>query len=179
MLNVLLHNVYHTLVLAENVPACPSAVAPIKHLLLYYHNTKVACLTITRPHIRPTTLFASQCDSLWLRGRERRQLQRHPVRRQSEPHTAHGLYNVRMQQSSVPARPSSPLTTTVTHENMVKRPPTPPSPEDSQFFTVVNPYPAQPYLTMEDSKTFARWIACIVGEENILSFHYKPKVSLL
>ena len=75
--------------------------------------------------------------------------------------------------------PLVPLTTTVTHENMVKRPPTPPSPEDSQFFTVVNPYPAQPYLTMEDSKIFARWIACIVGEDNLLSFHYKPKVSLL
>ena len=62
---------------------------------------------------------------------------------------------------------------------MVKRPAPPPSADDSEFYTVVNPYPAQPYLTAKDKKTFARWIACVVGEENLLTFFYKPKVPFL
>lgn len=58
---------------------------------------------------------------------------------------------------------------------MPKRPPTPPLADDSLFFTVVNPFPGAPYQSLEDSKAFARWIACIVGEENLLSFYHKPK----
>ncbi|KAI8970985.1 hypothetical protein BD414DRAFT_426819 [Trametes punicea] len=58
---------------------------------------------------------------------------------------------------------------------MPKRAPTPPPTDDTRFFTVVNPYPAQPYITLEDGRTFARWIACIVGREHLLAFHHKPK----
>ncbi|KAL7277622.1 hypothetical protein ACG7TL_008549 [Trametes sanguinea] len=58
---------------------------------------------------------------------------------------------------------------------MPKRAPTPPPADDTRFFTVINPYPEQPYLALEDSKTFARWIACIIGEEHLLAFHHKPK----
>ncbi|KAI0740794.1 hypothetical protein C8Q76DRAFT_822272 [Earliella scabrosa] len=57
---------------------------------------------------------------------------------------------------------------------MPQRPATPPSPDDSLFLTVVNPYPAQPYQNYEDSKSFARWIACIVGEKNLRSYYHKP-----
>ncbi|KAI0351992.1 hypothetical protein OH77DRAFT_828989 [Trametes cingulata] len=58
---------------------------------------------------------------------------------------------------------------------MPKRAPTPPPADDTRFFTVVNPYPEQPYLTPEDSKIFARWIACIIGQEHLLAFYHKPK----
>ncbi|KAI9061374.1 hypothetical protein FKP32DRAFT_1654583 [Trametes sanguinea] len=58
---------------------------------------------------------------------------------------------------------------------MPKRAPTPPPADDTRFFTVINPYPEQPYLALEDSKTFARWVACIIGEEHLLAFHHKPK----
>ena len=61
---------------------------------------------------------------------------------------------------------------------MPKRPPTPPSTDDSQFFTIVNPYPDQPFEALEHSITFARWVACMVGEENLLAFYHKPKVRL-
>ncbi len=59
---------------------------------------------------------------------------------------------------------------------MPKRSPTPPSTDDSQFLTVVNPYPDQPYEALEHSIIFARWIACVIGEENLLAFYHKPKV---
>ncbi|KAH9888361.1 hypothetical protein C8Q73DRAFT_807450 [Cubamyces lactineus] len=58
---------------------------------------------------------------------------------------------------------------------MPKRAPTPPPADDTRFFTVVNPYPEQPYLALDDSRTFARWIACIIGQEHILAFYHKPK----
>ncbi|TFK78642.1 hypothetical protein K466DRAFT_606790 [Polyporus arcularius HHB13444] len=58
---------------------------------------------------------------------------------------------------------------------MPKRSPTPPSTDDSQFLTVVNPYPDQPYEALEHSIIFARWIACVIGEENLLAFYHKPK----
>ncbi|KAI0363996.1 hypothetical protein BV20DRAFT_59720 [Pilatotrama ljubarskyi] len=58
---------------------------------------------------------------------------------------------------------------------MPKRAPTPPPADDTRFFTVVNPYPEQPYLALEDSKIFARWIACIIGQEHLLAFYHKPK----
>ncbi|KAI0827747.1 hypothetical protein BC628DRAFT_154328 [Trametes gibbosa] len=58
---------------------------------------------------------------------------------------------------------------------MPKRAQTPPPADDTRFFTVVNPYPEQPYVALEDSKTFARWIACMIGQEHLLAFHHKPK----
>ncbi|KAI1790385.1 hypothetical protein LXA43DRAFT_1095529 [Ganoderma leucocontextum] len=58
---------------------------------------------------------------------------------------------------------------------MPKRPATPPPPDDTQFFTVVNPYPEQPYQTDQGSKTFARWIASMVGQHTLYAFHHKPK----
>ena len=61
---------------------------------------------------------------------------------------------------------------------MPKRPPTPPSTDDSQFLTIVNPYPDQPFEALEHIITFARWVACMVGEENLLAFYHKPKVRL-
>ena len=61
---------------------------------------------------------------------------------------------------------------------MPKRAPTPPPTDDSLFFTVINPYPQQPYLSPEDSETFARWIACVIGSDNFVAFWHKPKVSV-
>ena len=61
---------------------------------------------------------------------------------------------------------------------MVKRAPPPPSEDDTNYFAVFNPYPSQPYLTKEDTQSFARWLACIVGEENLIAFSYKTKVSI-
>ncbi|KAH9935127.1 uncharacterized protein BXZ73DRAFT_28673, partial [Epithele typhae] len=55
--------------------------------------------------------------------------------------------------------------------------PPPPSTSDSAFFAVFNPYPCQPQGTLADKKTFARWLACIVGAENLISFWYKPSSS--
>lgn len=62
---------------------------------------------------------------------------------------------------------------------MPKRAQTPPPADDTRFFTVVNPYPEHPYVALEDSKTFARWIACMIGQEHLLAFHHKPKVCAL
>ncbi|EIW54091.1 uncharacterized protein TRAVEDRAFT_132647 [Trametes versicolor FP-101664 SS1] len=58
---------------------------------------------------------------------------------------------------------------------MVKRAPTPPPADDTRFFTVMNPYPQQPYIAPQDTKTFARWIACVIGQEHFLAFYHKPK----
>ena len=41
----------------------------------------------------------------------------------------------------------------------------------------MHPYPYRPQQDLEDSKTFALWIACIVGSENLVAFYHKPKVS--
>ncbi|TBU26750.1 hypothetical protein BD311DRAFT_847178 [Dichomitus squalens] len=57
---------------------------------------------------------------------------------------------------------------------MPKRAATPPPADDTQYFTVVNPYPQLPQLGTEDSKTVARWIACIIGQENLYAFYHKP-----
>ncbi|KAI0765707.1 hypothetical protein BD413DRAFT_481924 [Trametes elegans] len=58
---------------------------------------------------------------------------------------------------------------------MPKRAPSPTLSNDTLFFTVINPYPEQPYVTMQDSTTFARWIACIIGYDHLLAFYHKPK----
>ncbi|KAI0330400.1 hypothetical protein GY45DRAFT_752987 [Cubamyces sp. BRFM 1775] len=58
---------------------------------------------------------------------------------------------------------------------MPKRAPTPPPADDTRFFTVVNPYPEQPYMTLDDSRRFTRWITCIIGEDHLLAFYHKPK----
>ena len=59
---------------------------------------------------------------------------------------------------------------------MPKREPTPPPADDTQYFTVVNTYPQVPQVGVEESKTFARWIACIIGMDNLFAFYHKPKV---
>ncbi|KAI0669445.1 hypothetical protein C8Q78DRAFT_977233 [Trametes maxima] len=58
---------------------------------------------------------------------------------------------------------------------MPKRAPTPPPADDTRYFTVINPYPEQPYVALEDSKTFARWLASAIGQDHLLAFYHKPK----
>ncbi|PIL33751.1 hypothetical protein GSI_04376 [Ganoderma sinense ZZ0214-1] len=58
---------------------------------------------------------------------------------------------------------------------MPRRLPTPPPPDDSLFFTVVNPYPEQPYQSSQGRKVFARWIASIVGRQRLYAFYHRPK----
>ncbi|EMD33008.1 hypothetical protein CERSUDRAFT_143168 [Gelatoporia subvermispora B] len=60
---------------------------------------------------------------------------------------------------------------------MPKRAPTPPPSDDEpKFLTVAYPYPAQVYMELdEDQKKCAYWIACCIGQENILAIHHKPR----
>ena len=74
----------------------------------------------------------------------------------------------------LPATPPSFLT-------MPKRPKTPPvtADDETKFFTVVYPYPA--YADMEkvaEQKAFARWLACCVGSDRLISIFHKPSVCL-
>lgn len=59
---------------------------------------------------------------------------------------------------------------------MSKPAPSAPLLSESLFFTVVNPYPYRPHQSPEHSKTFSRWIACIVGADRLRAFYHTPKV---
>ncbi|KAG8928577.1 hypothetical protein FRC02_006728 [Tulasnella sp. 418] len=61
---------------------------------------------------------------------------------------------------------------------MPKRPPTPEIDPDTKFLAIYYPYPALPRLDekgLADAKELARWIACICGQDDILSIYYRPK----
>ena len=62
---------------------------------------------------------------------------------------------------------------------MPKRAKTPPPPEDEpKFLTVVFPYPS--YADMDkvpEQRSFSRWIACCIGDsEMLVAIYHKPAV---
>lgn len=62
---------------------------------------------------------------------------------------------------------------------MVKRPKTPPPPEDEpRYLVVVHPYPLNADLRLRaDQRTLALWVACCTGKDALLAMFYKPTVS--
>lgn len=61
---------------------------------------------------------------------------------------------------------------------MPKRPPTPPTASPYKYFTIHQPFPAEPNLDLDGHrKEVAFWISNVLGESRFLiSMYHKPKV---